>query len=82
MDLAFIGSKELGFECLKSLIDKGFHIPFVITLNDSKDTRSCFEEFKLISKENGIKFIVDALYRIKRTLYKLFVMNIYKTILI
>ena len=60
MDLAFIGSKELGFECLKSLIEKGFHIPFVITLNDSKDTRSCFEEFKLISKENGIKFIVDA----------------------
>jgi len=59
MSLAFIGSKELGLGCLKSLVENNIDIDLIVTLDDTKDTRSCFEEFKLLADKTKIDLSVN-----------------------
>lgn len=54
MNFCFIGSKELGLSCLENLIDNNFKISSIITLDDRKDTRSCYKDFIALAKRNEI----------------------------
>ena len=59
MNIAFIGSKELGIRCLKSLIDNGLKVKLIISTDDIKDARSALHTFKTVKTDHKLKFCLD-----------------------
>lgn len=55
--VVFVGSKKLGLNCLKSIYNlKPDVLTDIITLDDSKDSRSILKDFEAFAKEKSVNF--------------------------